>query len=186
MSDGNVLSQAPESVYVRPVRSIGDIVMDVTIEEQHADDVEPTGHPVENGANIADHAIIQPSTVTIVAGASDSGGTSTGDKRSVEIYQKLLELQKTREPFDLVTGKRVYKNMLIASLGSTTDRETENALIVTAELQEIIMATVQVVAIPRSRQKRGMVTGGVNESGQKQLEPKEVPESGLHALGVFR
>lgn len=178
-----VLSQAPQSVYVRPARSIGGLTMDVTVEEHHTDDLEITDHPVENGADVTDHAFLLPPSVTITAGVSDSGGsnsdTSGGDKRSVEAYEKLLELQKKREPFDLITGKRVYKNMLIRSLSTTTDKETENALIFTAELRQVIMATIQVVSIPRSRQKRGMVTGSTDEAGQKQLEPKEVKQSAL-------
>ncbi|MBC17082.1 MAG: hypothetical protein CL942_08525 [Desulfovibrio sp.] len=179
MSRVNVLSQSAESVYVRPARSIGGLVMDVTVEENHNDDLEITDHPVENGANVTDHAFMQPPTVSITAGVSDSGGTSTGDKRSVEAYEKLLELQKKREPFDLITGKRVYKNMLIRSLSTTTDKETENALIFTAELREVIMATVQAVSIPRSRQRRGMATGGTDSTGQKQLESKPQQSSAL-------
>jgi hypothetical protein len=175
MSD--ILSKSSETVYVRPVRSIGGLIMDVTIEESHSDELDITDHPVENGADITDHAIILPSSVTIRAGVSDSGGTSTGDKRSVEAYEALLELQGKREPFDLITGKRAYKNMLIKSLAVTTDSDTENALIFTAELREVLLATAQVVSVPRSRQRKGKVTGGVDERGQQQLEPKENRES---------
>lgn len=166
------LSQSPQSVYVRPQRSIGGIVMDVTVEEHHTDEVEITEHPVEQGASITDHAYLKPATVTIRAGASDSGGTSTGDRRCVEIYEKLRELMGKREPFDLVTGKRTYKNMLIKSLDQVTNAQTEHVLLVTAELREVILVSVQTVAVPRGRQKWGNKTGGVDQKGQKQLEPQ--------------
>lgn len=187
MSDVNVLSQSSESVYVRPARSIGGLVMDVTVEETHTDDAEFSDHPIENGADITDHVILLPSGLTITAGVSDSGGTSAGDKRSVEAYEKLLELRAERIPFDVVTGKRVYKNMLIRSLSHTTDKETENSILFTAELRQVIIVTIQAVSIPRSRQKRGMATGGTDKTGQKQLEPKSEKTSAMQAAlkGIY-
>lgn len=170
MSD--YLSTASQSVYVRPVRSIGGLSMDVAIEEVHSDELEITEHPVEMGASITDHAYLKPAMVTIRAGVGDAGKSgSSGDRPSVEAYQKLLELQKSREPFDLVTGKRTYKNMLIKALSVTTDEATENVLQFTAELRQVALVTVQSVAVPRSRQKEGNRTGGVDQKGQKQLEP---------------
>jgi len=172
------LSSSPESVYVRPARSIGGITMDVTIEESHTDETEITDHPVEQGASVTDHAFLKPATVTIRAGASDAGkSSSSGDRPCVEVYQRLLELRASREPFDLVTGKRVYKNMLIKSLGVTTDKDTENVLMVTAELRQVILAAVQTVAVPRSRQRNGNVTGGVDQKGKQQLKPVTGPEA---------
>lgn len=168
------LSSTSQHVYVRPARSIGGITMDVTVEETHTDELEITERPVQQGASVTDHAFKLPCGVTITAGTSDAGGDSGGDKRSVEAYEALLELQGKREPFDLVTGKRTYTNVLIKSLSVTTDKETENILLVTAELKEVIMASVQAVAVPRSRQKNGHKTGGVDQRGQQQLERKEV------------
>jgi hypothetical protein len=174
----SVLSSAPQPVYVRPARSIGGIVMDVTVEEAHTDELEITEHPVQQGASVADHAFLLPAKVSITAGASDSGG-SGGDRRCVEIYEALLDLQGKRDPFDLVTGKRVYRNMLIKSLSTTTDERTERVLLVTAELQEVILATVQTVAVPRSRQRNALATGGVDQRGRQQMEPVQPGKSAL-------
>jgi len=185
VSRQDYLSQSPSTVYVRPQRSIGDIAMDVTIEESHTDDMEITEHPVEQGASITDHAYLKPASVTIRAGVSDSGGTGTGDRRCVEYYQKLRELQGKREPFDLVTGKRTYKNMLIKSLNVVTEAETENVLMVTAELREVILVSVQTASVPRGRQKWGNKTGGVDQKGQKQAEPvqQSALQSGFGSAG---
>lgn len=182
MSD--ILSKSSEAVYVRPVRSIGGITMDVTVEEHHTDELEITEHPVQQGASVTDHAYLLPKSVTITAGASDCGGSDGGDRRSVEVYEALLKLQDAREPFDLVTGKRTYKNMLIKSLTETTDEKTELVLLVTAELRQVILVNVETVAVPRSRQRNGAQTGGVDQKGRKQLEAKEVQDrSGLKILG---
>lgn len=171
-SPGGVLTKAPQAVYVRPQRSIGGILMDVTVEESHTDELEITEHPVEQGAAVTDHAYVKPSTVTIKAGVSDASNKATaGDKRSAAVYNALLKLQGTREPFDVVTGKRVYKNMLIKSLAVTTDQTTENVLSVTAELQQIIIAHVNAVAVPRSRQKHRK-TNSPTDKGEKQAPPR--------------
>lgn len=169
----NALSKAPESVYVRPQRSIGGIVMDVTIEESHTDELEITEHPVEHGAAVTDHAYIKPANLTIRAGVSDASAKATaGDKRSVAAYEALRKLQRSREPFDVVTGKRVYRNMLISSLGVVTDQETENVLLFTAELREILIATIRTVSVPRSRQRLAAKTAPVADKGQVQTERK--------------
>ncbi|WP_368855305.1 phage baseplate protein, partial [Escherichia coli] len=43
-----------------------------------------------------------------------------------ETYQQILDLQSSRIPFDVVTGKRLYSNMLIRAIEVTTDRTSEN------------------------------------------------------------
>jgi hypothetical protein len=39
-----------------------------------------------------------------------------------------VDLQNSRVPFDVVTGKRIYTNMLIRALEVTTDRTSENVV----------------------------------------------------------
>lgn len=175
-----VLSRATQPVAIRPVRSIGGLVLDVVVCEQHDDSLEITAHPVERGAQITDHAYVKPATVSIEAGHSDSRGGGAGDSRSVEAYEALLRLQRSREPFELVTGKRTYANMLIKTLSVTTDAATEHVLSVRAELQEILLATVQEVAVPRSRQRHASRTASPTQTGQKQAKP--VSSSGLVQL----
>ena len=136
-------------INIRPQRSIGGIVAQATIEERHHDELTITDHPVEMGANISDHAFLRPAEVTIHCGWSNSGGQpAAGDDYVRAIYQRLRELQGLREPFDLVTGKRSYKNMLLASLTITTDPRTENALMVTATCRQVITVQTQAATLP--------------------------------------
>lgn len=72
-------------------------------------------------------------------------GNSPGQVK--DIYQKLLKLQEERIPFDVLTGKRSYVNMLIKSLQVMTDKTTENALIVTAHLQQVILVSTRSLQI---------------------------------------
>ncbi len=54
-------------------RKIGLLVPDVVISEKHQDTLEITEHPVELGAEIADHAYKRPAEVTMEVGFSSSG-----------------------------------------------------------------------------------------------------------------
>lgn len=132
-----------QDVLLRQGRSIAGIIPQVIIEEQHTDELMITEHPVENGADITDHAVKQPAQLIMRCGWSQSGsnvpGLSLTQPSPKDAYQMLLDLQATRQPFDVVTGKRTYSNMLIRRLTTITDDETENALVVDVELREIIV-----------------------------------------------
>lgn len=160
---------------IRPTRSIGGVICDVTLEENHEDGLTITEYPVENGANISDHATIKPKRVSIRVAASDAGGSlleDSGENRSIEIYQKLLDLMEAREPFEVITAKRSYKNMLIESISAPTDSQSQNALIAAIECREVITATVETTSVPpRARHQNGAKTGGVADKGAKSAQP---------------
>lgn len=160
-------------VLIRPRRSIGGLYPDVVVEEQHEDSLQITEHPVEQGAAVNDHAFKKPEVVTIRGGVSDSspGG---GEKPSVEFYEKLLELQKKREPFDIVTGKRQHKNMLLESITEITGQDTENSLMFTAQCREVIIVKTQVASVPpRKNHANPGKTGATTDKGQQQAQPQK-------------
>lgn len=154
-----------------PPRSIGSIAIQCTLEEHHYDELCITDHPVEQGAQITDHAFKRPAEVIIRAGWSNSGTQSVISglsevaqllstqalsftditapfNFSEQVYQQLLNLQATRLPFQIITGKRTYQNMLMRSLAVTTDEKTENALFVTAICRQVLIVQTQVVPFP--------------------------------------
>jgi hypothetical protein len=121
-------------------RKISTLMPDITLEELHRDDTTITVHPVETGSPINDHKFENPCTVEMRVGWSDSSHQSAGYVQSV--YEKLLALKKSTEPFDVMTGKRRYKNMLIKSIVITTDESSEFCLNASVTLQEIIIVDV--------------------------------------------
>jgi hypothetical protein len=163
-----------------PERSIGGLVADVTIEEDHVDELVITDHPVEQGSTISDHAFKKPARLTVRVGYSNSsigatGGTSllgisiggvtglsavqqalssingTGDVSYVQqYYNAFLALQANMTPLDVFTAKRVYSNMLIESLQTETDVKTENAMILTVRMREVIIVTTTTATIGNS------------------------------------
>lgn len=158
-----------------PRRSIGPFNATVTLEEIASDDLEITQHPVQQGATITDHAYLKPATVSIKI------MFNAADAPLAETYAKLRQLQANREPFDVVTGKRAYKNMLFKSLGQTNDAQTENVLSISAELQEIFIVQVETTTVPpRKQQANPGKTGATENAGQKSAQP--APERNRSAL----
>lgn len=154
-----------ESASFMPKRAIGSFSATVTIEEVAVDELEITQHPVQQGAAITDHAFKKPAELNITILQSDS------EKPLAEIYADVLELQEKREPLDVVTGKRAYKNMLVQSLRQTTDAQTENALSLSFSLREVFITALEVVTVPeRKKQKEPGKTGATQNAGRKQAK----------------
>lgn len=159
-------------------RSIGPITVQVVINENTNDTLTITKQPVQQGASITDHSFKEPTAFSITAHFKDNslggfisslnpfsgGGPSSGLGK---IYQQFLDLQSSREPFDIVTPKRIYHNMLMASLGMTTDKFTENILAITASFQEVIIVAVVTTQVPRLQQKFPGITGATQAAGKK-------------------
>ncbi|AZI51978.1 hypothetical protein CBF16_14365 [Pantoea agglomerans] len=192
-------------------RKIGIIIPDVVISEKHSDVLEITEHPVERptssaaGASadgvgyVADHAFRRASELVMEVGFSGGGslvdmvntsaiGLSVGTSPK-EIYSQLLELQRSKLPFDVVTGKRLYSNMLIRVLDVTTDKATENVLMATVTLREVIFTQAQTIqGAPKENMTQGANTSSVQDGGVK--TPKQPQQSLLSkavaaAKGIF-
>lgn len=165
---------ALETVLISNQRSISNIFPDCAIEERHNDELTITQHPVEEGVVVSDHCYLQPAELIMrvgwspsstnilgtltggiadIASAAITGGLSgvesflSGDKLA-DVYDELLALQAKRTPFTVVTGKRVYDNMLMRSLRVTTDRDTENVLMAEAIFQEVIIVATKTATLP--------------------------------------
>lgn len=162
-------------------RNIAGFVADVTIEESHVDALEITQHPVEQGAAITDHAFKLPAMVTVRAGWTMSSLNALADPNYVnEVYSQFLELQTSRVPFTVVTGKRVYDNMLVSRLTTTTDKDTENSLILTVECREIILVNTQTVSVPDpSKMRSPQNNAATTNAGTKQLTSSSYTEASL-------
>lgn len=163
-------------------RKIGIFVPDVVVSEKYVDALEITEHPVEFGAAINDHAYKRASEVTMECGFAGGGsvldlvnlssiGLRVGESPR-EIYQQLLDLQKSRVPFDVVTGKRTYSNMLIRAIEATTDRTSENVLSCVLTLREVIMSDTQSITVTdKANMQEGVSTAPVQNTGMKSLVP---------------
>jgi hypothetical protein len=152
-------------------RLIGPFVPQVTVEEEHIDELAVTEQPVEQGAAITDHSYKRPARLTVTAGWSNSN--NSGNALQVEeIYAGFLALQATRQPFVVITGKRFYKNMLITRLFTRTNKDYENSMILVCEMQEVILVSTQTVTVPpAANMKTPEVNAATVSTGTKALQP---------------
>ncbi len=169
-------TSSTETVTVRG--TMGDFTMDVVLSEQHTDELTITHHPVEQGADITDHAFCEPAQLTI------KGGMKSADQSTLkEYYNELRTLQSSREPFTVVTGKRSYKNMLMKRLSLTTDCNTENILQFTAHLEQIIIAQVSTVTFNLAKKYKHLASPKNN--GTKSTVKQSESKSKTIAASVF-
>jgi hypothetical protein len=99
-------------------------------------------------------------------------------------YQQLLDMQNNRLLFTIFTGKRIYQNMLVKSLATTTDARTENSLIIRIGCRQILMAQTQTVTVPDSaNMKNPEQNGAIVNSGVKYPLPS--PNINTSALPQF-
>lgn len=161
------LSQPISLFPVQPKRSIGGINVDVVISENANDTLSITKQPVQQGASIADHAYKEPTTFSATIYQQAQSGLIFQTKSLQEVYQDFLTLQQTFTPFNIVTPKRVYNNMMMTTLIQNTDKNTENILSLTITCQEVIITTVQAVNVPRANQKNAGSNGATQNAGKK-------------------
>lgn len=168
------LDQPLSLISISPRRKWGDILVTVVTNESSADTLEITKHPVQRGATISDHAYKNPVTLSVQAYFKDNAISaitslfSFGGASPLEvIYQSLLKLQSDLIPFDVITPKRIYKNMLFQALGQTTDKNTNACLAINATFQEVIIVDISTSVIPRLSQKNAGRTGATEAAGNK-------------------
>ncbi|WP_151746656.1 phage baseplate protein [Acinetobacter soli] len=170
-------------------RTIMGLFADVTIEEKHKDETEITEHPTEVGSPISDHAYKLPPEVTIKVGWSESAGRLNGMVGNsilsettglVAVYEALQQLQNSYVKLIVSTGKRLYTNMLIKSLGCTTDLQSENVLMIDITFKKIITVNTSETVMVVENQKDPSATAAVQDAGT--VQKKEVSESVISKL----
>jgi len=133
---------------------IDTIELDITIVESANASIRLTNNPVEYGADVTDHAIVEPMTFTIEGAVSNASSKTIGQfpsaiqnltaavttdlTKSQQTWDKLLELLISKTPFTLIQGLKSYENIILKSIQEQQDKDTSNALFFTATLQELI------------------------------------------------
>lgn len=196
------------AIFSQQSRKIGTLVPSVVVSEKHSDALEITTHPVEIRAPVSDHAFKQPSDVVMELGFAGGGSLLNGINTGAiglslglspqDTYKQILALQSTRQPFDVITGKRTYSNMLIRAIEVTTDKTSENVLMCVLTLHEVLITQTETVTVAdKSNMTQGVSTSAVQNTGTKSLtQPISsllssansalggVPASVLSSLGI--
>lgn len=125
-------------------RFIGPVPIDAFLQETHRSDLSITRNPIEFGADVTDHAYVEPKQIIIWGGVGSAPGRLgiVGGQAATRVsaaYEAMVALQESREPFDIVTGLTFYEDMLIESIEVTRHKDNSNILEFYASLREVII-----------------------------------------------
>lgn len=137
--------------------NIAGYFFDAIFRVEHLSNLRITEHPVQDGANISDHAYKLPEHITLEIGMSDcmdsfiSGQFGVGDGKSIQAYQVLKGMQEARNPLSVVTRLQVYNNMLIESIVAMDDVHTRFGGKFIVTLKQIITAQLATTTVKSDR-----------------------------------
>lgn len=151
----------PSKVYNSP--SVNSIPLYCTLTETHAYESRTSQYPVQSGSTIIDNVIQSPTVVTMRVLVSDtpievstarisvgegdtisSEYTGTQGIISITTMEALTRLQNLRAPSTLVTGIKVYENMVLTKMDIPRTEKTGRALFFNLEFTEILVSQVSV------------------------------------------
>lgn len=202
----------PETtLYFRPTLSkLEDIVLDAVVSESHDAEMEITEFPVERGAQISDHARLKPERLTLEAIVSNTPLSREQQARKVEVtgggsifstadkerpagiagpaelaYARLRDLMVQAQLVSVVTGLRVYDDLIIESLSVPRRAATGDALEFSVRLKTIRLVNNKVTTIRVSKTKEPRAHSK-KDQGKVPAQEKSLLVSGLDELGVTK
>lgn len=184
-----------ENLLVSSSRSIGGIQLDAILSESHTNVIRKTTNPVELGADITDHAIIEPKIINIQAQVSDTpingaafgqivdlvtglfgSSTSSNITRSNASYNAMVQLAEAREPIDVQTRLRLYSNMIITNISTTQDKDSSRVALMDITMEEILITNSTIVFIDSSQLRSGRTSQQASSSDNRGRVEPTVPD----------
>lgn len=151
--------------------SLGGMLFDAWLRLNHNTGLTITQHPVETGAAITDHSYFNPRRFSFDIGVTDTVTSPVfpgNQNRSVNAYNALVQMQRSRQRLNLVTKYNTYNNILIENIDVSDDYQTQTTLRATIQLVEIIVADVRLAAVSAQPQ----ITDQTNR-GQQNPQPTD-------------
>lgn len=191
-----------QKLFIRNKKAIGGIELDAVLVESHDNQVRLTKNPIELGANVTDHAVIEPKRIFITAQVSDTPlglaafgqivdlvtglfGTSTSQNitRSNAAYNAIVQLMELREPIEVQTKLRLYQNMIITNLAVTQDKDSSRIVLMNLTLEELLIVESQIVQLSSDQLESGSAreqgTSAEKKGRQEPVNPEESKEKSV-------
>lgn len=126
----------------------GYVELDCTESETHQRSAEVTEHPVEKGADIADHVKITPGRLSITGIVSDTqpilvGRRDRSANRSIKAFEAIRDMLHSRRVINVYTALQTWNDMVITGISNAVTAQTGDAVQMTIDFQEVIFATTQ-------------------------------------------
>jgi hypothetical protein len=124
------------------------LVLDAAVSQQHSLSARVSEHPVEDGADIADHIQPEPVRLTINGIISAFPLHSAGyEGREIDGWNVLREAIQTGRTVTVSTPLALYTNMVLTSL-STAQEKGQWAVFPAIELRQIRIVQQKTVQLP--------------------------------------
>lgn len=155
-----------DNLFIRSRKSLGGIQLDAVILETHRNTVRLTKNPIEFGADVVDHAVVDPKILSINAEVSDTplgvaafgaivdlvtglfgSATSNNITRSNAAYNALVQIQELREPIDVQTRLKLYTDMIITNIDTSQDKDSSRIVNMNITLEEAIIVQTEIVEL---------------------------------------
>lgn len=140
--------------------SVGDLVFDLMLSEDHAFTSTVSAHPVETGADITDHiqkqlqagklkGLISNHSIKSNVGAPDridrgAWAGAAGAGRAGAAWEVCRKIWETQEPVSIVTCLDTYRDVAIKDISTRRDAETGDALEIEVSFQQIRRVSLKV------------------------------------------
>ncbi len=177
---------------------IGTLVVDAVLGGGHTFAAEVTQHPVEEGADIADHTRPQPTEISLECvvsntplGASETRTveqnrvqfTSTAPefdpKRTTDAYRALIDFRDTGTLLTVVTPLDTFEDLVITSVAIPV--QSPDGLRFTVALRKIRIVKNKLTRVVVARDTRA---GGKVKTGQQTPKQVQAPER-LQSIGAI-
>ena len=130
------------------------LVPDVATTEAPTNDALPTRLPVENGADVTDHIVIQATRLSLGVVHSNHPPEILGDganpMRARQFYEDLFRFQQTKLSLTVITPHRVYENMVLTGLPPVWDGTNGESFTATLQFEEIVRVETRIVELERT------------------------------------
>jgi hypothetical protein len=168
-----------------PKMKLGAILLDCVLEETHAYESEITDYPIENGSYVQDTVWLKPFKLTIDGTITDTQlldnkPTTTVQSRIGGVYDSLIALKNTKDVFQVMTGLKLYKNMIFETWSVQRDTETGYSIHLTATLKQITkVSALNQTSADTTKTKSFNKTVNQGTQQMKKTAPKTLPKKNV-------
>lgn len=176
-----------------PVRvAIDDLEIDATPEQDHSGDVETTDSPIEEGADVTDHAREKPEifTATCVVSSVPVNDTDRQNRGPFQahatggyargVYDRMRRMKSERKLHTIVTPLRRYENMILTALSAPTRAQYGDGVLFKVSFKQIRVVASGTAQFLATTNKTG--TDKPTKKKQQSKKPGEPAEQRRTAL----
>lgn len=163
------------------------LTLDATVSETHKSENKTTEHPVEKGANVADHVIEYPWGFTVEGVLSQTPAeqwawvTNPRD-RAKRMMAQLLSIKTNKTPVNALTSLFDYENVQLTSIEVPRDAQYGDSIYVRLSFKQIVQVITKTAKAPDPKQKRAEQKKSGGKTATKTSSAGE--QSFSHALVV--